>query len=207
VSSGEQYTDQVDTLQLSLFARAWWELIKRECPIDWSEMLPEIAFETPDRRLSPRPQPVLEFLPRLAAQASSCYREILDLLIEAKPGLRFGLTYEEADFGTDFLRQYGWVKMLGPDAYWHSEQLASGFLILGDNITYPQHWHEAEEIYLPICGDCEWYRQDTGWQLRTTGSLIHHASGVRHATRTTGDPMIALYLWRGGDLNQKPDIQ
>jgi len=37
--------------------------------------------------------------------------------------------------------------------------------------------------------------------------MSHHASGVKHAARTIGEPMIALYLWRGGDLNQKSDIQ
>ncbi len=188
-------------------ARAWWNLIKTDCPADWFELLPEIDFDRPDQSLEPQSLPVLQYLPRLLTLAATPYRGIIDKLIQAQPGLRFGQTYSEADFGAGFLLQYGWIKILGPDAYWHSDLLASGFLILGDDVSYPQHWHQAEEIYLPISGNAEWYRQDRGWQIQPVGSVIHHASNIKHGTRTIGEPLIALYLWRGGDLNQKSTIQ
>ena len=108
--------------------------------------------------------------------------------------------------GEAFLQQYGWVKLLGPDGYRHSDQLSGGFLILGDRVTYPQHSHEAEELYLPISGDAEWYCEGQGWQLRPAGTLIHHARGVRHGTRTKGEALVALYLWRGGNLTQKSTL-
>ncbi len=187
--------------------RAWWNLVKSDYPADWLELLPNLDFDQPDQSLEPQSLPVLEFLPRLSSMATTAYRVVIDSLIQAQSNLRFGQTYSEADFGAEFLRQYGWIKMLGPSAYWHSDQVASGFLILGDDVTYPQHWHQAEEIYLPISGNAEWYREDLGWQKQSAGCLIHHASNVKHATRTIGEPMIALYLWRGGDLNQKSDIQ
>ena len=189
-----------------LLARAWWELVNNECPADWTELLAEIDFDNPDQQLEPQSLPVLEYLPRMAA-AKPAYRVIVDAMIRAQAQLRFGQSYSNSDFGTEFLRQYGWIKMLGPEAYWHSDRLASGFLLLGDKVTYPQHWHQAEEIYLPICGDAEWYREDLGWQKQPAGSLIHHASNIRHGTRTTGEPMIALYVWRSGDLNQKASFQ
>jgi len=201
----QQHNNHV--LQLSRLALAWWQLVKSECPAHWYGLMPDLDLHTPERMFTPQSLPVLDYLPRLAAAAAGSYRPVLDRLIEARAGLYFGQTYSESDFGTDFLRQYGWIKLLGPDAYWHSDQLSSGFLILGDENIYPQHWHQAEELYLPISGDAEWYRQDQGWQLRPAGSLIHHASGVKHATRTIGEPMIALYLWRGGNLTQKSLIQ
>jgi len=80
-------------------------------------------------------------------------------------------------------------------------------LILGEQNIYPRHWHEAEELYLPISGNAEWYHQDQGWQRQPAGSLIHHAGGIKHGTRTIGKPMVALYLWRGGNLTQKSLIQ
>ena len=207
MSPGEQSAGDTDTALLSQLASSWQGLVKSDCPADWLELLPELDFDHPDRCLEPQSLPVLEYLPRLSSLATTAYRGIIDGLIQAQSYLRFGQTYSETDFGIEFLRQYGWIKILGPEAYWHSDQLASGFLILGDNVTYPQHWHQAEEIYLPISGNAEWYRQDRGWQKQSAGSLIHHASKVKHATRTIGEPMIALYLWRGGDLNQKSDIQ
>ena len=35
---------------------------------------------------------------------------------------------------------------------------------------------------------------------------IHHASNVSHAMRTGNEPLLALYLWRGGPLAQKSTI-
>jgi len=201
----QQHNNHV--LQLSRLAQAWWQLVKSECPEHWHGLMPDIDPHTPERMFTPQSLPVLDYLPRLAATAAGSYRPVLDRLIEAQAGLYFGQTYSESDFGAEFLHQYGWIKLLGPDAYWHSDQLSSGFLILGDDNIYPQHWHEAEELYLPISGDAEWYQQDQGWQRKPAGSLIHHASGVKHGTRTTGEPMIALYLWRDGNLTQKSLIQ
>ena len=166
-------------------------------------MLPDLNLDEPDRIFEPQSLPVLQYLSRLTSMVPSDYRPVLNALVDVQSGLYFGQTYSESDFGADFLRQYGWVKLLGPDAYWHSDQISSGFLILGDNNTYPQHWHEAEEIYLPISGNAEWYCERGGWQIQPAGKLIHHASGIKHGTRTTGVAMIALYLWRGGNLTQK----
>lgn len=196
-----------NTLPLSAFAEAWWQLLQSNCPDDWCRLLPVIDFNSPDRKLEPGSLPVLQCLPRLAKRAPVIYRTILDRLLDAQAQLHFGQSYSVEDFGEAFLHQYGWIKLLGPDAYWHSDRISSGFLILGDRNTYPQHWHEAEELYVPISGDAEWYREDQGWQLRPAGSLIHHASNVKHGTRTIGEPMIALYLWRGGNLMQKSEIQ
>ncbi len=207
IDTGSIMNSKLDWQFPDLLARAWWNLVKTDCPADWFELLPELDFDRPDRSLEPQSLAVLDYLPRLAFMATAPYRRIIDSLIEAQANLRFGQTYSEADFGAEFLRQYGWIKILGPDAYWHSSQLASGFLILGNDVTYPQHWHEAEEIYLPISGNAEWYREDQGWQRQPVGTVIHHSGGVKHGTRTIGEPLIALYLWRGGDLNQKSSIQ
>lgn len=201
-----QYPKPLDS-QLYGLAQAWWQLVQTECPSGWLDLMPEIDLFRPDRLFEPRSLPVLEFLPRLAAKAANPYRAVLDQIINAQTHLYFGQTYSESDFGTEFLRQYGWVKLLGPDAYWHSDVLSSGFLILGGDNIYPQHWHEAEELYLPISGDAEWYREGQDWQLQPAGRLIHHAGGVKHGIRTIGEPMIALYLWRGGNLIQKSAIQ
>lgn len=196
----------IDIMRLSGFADAWRQLLQSECPQDWCRLLPDIDISSPDRILEPKTLPVLKFLPRLANGAPLPYRGVIDRLIDARDTLHFGQSYSEEDFGEDFLSQYGWIKLLGPDAYWHSERLSSGFLILGDNNTYPQHRHQAEEIYLPISGNAQWYREHDGWQQQPAGTLIHHPGGIKHAMRTQGEPLIALYLWRGGNLVQKSEI-
>ena len=202
----ENQPASVDIMRLSGLADAWRQLLQSECPDDWCRLLPDINIDSPDRLLEPGTLPVLKFLPRLASEAPSTYRQLIDQLINAQDGLYFGQTYSAEDFGQDFLDQYGWIKRLGPDAYWNSDNLSSGFLILGDSNTYPRHRHQAEEIYLPISGNALWYREHDGWREKIAGTLIHHPGGIEHAIRTRGDPLIALYLWRGGNLTQKSEI-
>ena len=69
------------------------------------------------------------------------------------------------------------------------------------DIVYPDHHHVAEEIYIPLTGG---HRMADGRRrvsrIAAAGEVIHHASNVNHAMRTGPEPLLALYLWRGGPL-------
>lgn len=190
----------------SRLALEWLTMLNNWCPDDWLEMLPTINLDKPDRQLFPRSLPVLSFLSQMEKQAPEINQLIIKLLGQLKDYLHFNQTYSITDFGFDFLQQYGWIKFLGPDAYWHSDLLSSGLVLLGNDITYPEHWHEAEELYFPISGIANWYHESYGWQDKPPGEIIHHASNIKHSMRTNGQPLLALYVWRGGDLVQKSDI-
>ena len=45
-----------------------------------------------------------------------------------------------------------------------------------------------------------------GFVRREAGEVIHHPSNVSHAMRTGAEPLLAIYLWRGGPLAQKSVI-
>jgi len=120
--------------------------------------------------------------------------------------LHFNQTYSAEDFGEKFLKQYGWIKFLGPDAYWHSDLLSSGLVLFGDHVTYPKHWHVAEELYFPLSGTAHWHHEKKGGTTIAPCPLINHASHIKHSMRTLGEPMLALYIWRGGNLVQKSNI-
>jgi len=42
-----------------------------------------------------------------------------------------------------------------------------------------------------------WWRSEGPWRSEATGAVIHHASGVPHATRAGEAPLLAIYLWSG----------
>ena len=87
-----------------------------------------------------------------------------------------------------------------------SDAIACGVLILGPDIEYPAHSHEAEELYLPLAGHAWWRSVRSDWRLRAPGAWIHHPSWTTHAMRTRAEPLLAAYVWRAGDLTAKSRI-
>jgi hypothetical protein len=133
------------------------------------------------------------------------------MLAEAAGDLAWRQTYGQADVAAgaieaSFLDRYGWCEVLGPRAASRSDRMACGFLLLGPQTCYPSHRHEPEELYLPLSGSAAWRQRDGDWQQRLPGTLIHHASFEAHAMHTDADPLLALYLWRGGNLHAKASL-
>ena len=112
-------------------------------------------------------------------------------------------TYTSADFGERFLQNYGWSEWIGKRGAFESDAIACGVLLLGPDIEYPAHSHEAEELYLPLAGHAWWRSGQSDWQLRPPGQWIRHPSWTTHAMRTSAEPLLAAYVWRAGDLTAK----
>lgn len=127
----------------------------------------------------------------------------MTLLIARADTLSWRQTYTDAHIYSDFLQRYGWTELIGLRGPVASDRLAAGFLLLGPHTEYPRHRHEAEEIYLPVAGTALWQRGDRPWRRRAPGRPIHHPPWMPHAMRTKAQPLLALYLWRNGDLAQR----
>ncbi|SMH49792.1 dimethylsulfonioproprionate lyase family protein [Mesorhizobium australicum] len=159
------------------------------------------ALELPERTLEEASLPCLDHLDACAASAEGgSGEELARLLAERGQRLRWGQTYTASDFGQDFLDNYGWLELVGTRGHFVDDNVACGFLLLGPGVHYPDHHHEAEEIYIPLTGGALWRKGDGEFAARAAGEIIHHPSHVNHAMRTGDDPLLALYLWRGGPL-------
>ena len=156
-----------------------------------------------ERALAPVSLPCLEFLPRAAAIAGGGAEALAQCLARHAGALRWAQTYTEADFGRGFLDRYGWTELVGTRGHFASDTVAAGFLLLGPGVVYPDHHNVAEEIYVPLTPGTEWRKGDGAFLRRGAGETIHHPSNVSHAMRTGAEPLLALYLWRGGPLAQK----
>jgi hypothetical protein len=120
--------------------------------------------------------------------------------------LEWRQTYSADDFGAAFLERYGWTELIGLRGPIASERIACGFLMLGPGIDYPAHAHEAEELYLPLAGTALWRRDESDFVSRRPGAPIVHRPWEPHAVRTQAEPLLALYVWRGGELAAKSKI-
>jgi hypothetical protein len=165
-----------------------------------------IGWDMPARALEPRALGCLGHLDRIAALAPADARPLARFVADHRDELRWGQTYTAADFGQGFVDNYGWLEVFGTRGHFVNDAVAGGLLMLGPDIVYPDHHHIAEEIYIPLTGGTEWRMGEGGYHVRDAGEVIHHASNVSHAMRTGKEPLMALYLWRGGPLAQKSII-
>lgn len=165
----------------------------------WSEDLPE-------RQLDSASLACLRHLDACAANAEGTSgEEIARLLAERGQRLHWGQTYTADDFGQTFIDNYGWVELVGTRGHFADDRVACGFLLLGPNVHYPDHHHEAEEIYIPLTG-AMWRMGDGDFAYREPGEVIHHRSNVSHAMKTGAEPLLAVYLWRGGPLAARSTV-
>ena len=165
-----------------------------------------IGWEMPARALEPLSLGCLRHLDRAVELAPPDAKPLVRLLAERRKDLRWGQTYSEADFGKEFIDNYGWLEVFGTRGHFVNDEVAAGLLILGPDIVYPDHHHVAEEIYIPLTGGTEWRMGESGFRQREAGEVVHHASNVSHAMRTGKEPLLALYIWRGGPLAAKSTI-
>lgn len=165
-----------------------------------------IDWTMPSRKLAQRRLPCLVHLDRAAEIAGEESRPLARLLRDHAGEFHWGQTYTAADFGENFIDNYGWLEVFGTRGHFSNEKLAGGFLLLGPGIEYPDHHHVAEELYIPLTGGTEWRMDGGPWRRRAAGEVIRHASNVSHAMRTGANPLLAFYLWRGGPLAARSTI-
>ena len=158
------------------------------------------------RPLAPAPLPCLRHLDRACAIAPEEGSRIVRLLAENRNAFHWGRTYAETDFGRHFIDNYGWLELFGTRGHFVDNDMAGGFLILGPYVHYPDHHHVAEEVYIPLTGGTAWRKGDGPYVERPAGVPIHHPSDLNHAMKTGEEPLLALYLWRGGPLDARSTI-
>ena len=85
------------------------------------------------------------------------------------------------------------ARILGPEGLEQRGGLIAGFSLVGPNITYPDHDHPPEEIYLALSGGA-WWNTDTPWHEPGPGRIVHNPPGIRHAMRGTNVPLLAIWF-------------
>ena len=158
------------------------------------------------RRVGKRSVPVVAALRGLSRLAAPRTRELVEGIETLADELDWRQTYGRADFGSRFLENYGFNEWIGRRGAFMSDRVACGVLLLGPDTEYPDHSHEAEELYLPLAGRAFWRSDEADWRLRPPGTWIHHPSWTPHAMRTSQEPLLAAYVWRAGDLTAKSRI-
>jgi hypothetical protein len=96
-----------------------------------------------------------------------------------------------------FLDNYAIVRLAGPSGPLLCENMTAALTLQGPNTLYPPHAHKQEEVYGVLAGTATWQRGAEPWVTREAEEIFLHPGGVRHATRTAGEPLLSLACWTG----------
>ncbi|WP_260003188.1 dimethylsulfonioproprionate lyase family protein [Leisingera caerulea] len=113
-------------------------------------------------------------------------------------------TYTEEEVGAEFLSRYGYFELVGPSGHFQSNEVRAYIAYWGENLYYPWHQHEAEELYYIIAGEALFEAAGMPPQILRAGDTRLHTSNQPHAMTTAGSPVLALVLWRGAGLTGLP---
>ncbi|MEZ5870821.1 MAG: dimethylsulfonioproprionate lyase family protein [Nitratireductor sp.] len=156
-----------------------------------------------ERELPPLPLDPVRHLPGVLAHAGKRELALVEAFLAQGRELNWRRSYTPDDFGQYFFDNYAHVELIGTKGHFISDEIAAGLVLYGPHIQYPDHWHVAEEIYIPMTGNGEWSSGGEPHRVRAAGDFIFHTTNLPHAIRCGQTPMLALWIWRGGDLAQK----
>lgn len=96
-----------------------------------------------------------------------------------------------------FVGHHAFSRIAGPGGLLPAEDFKFGLYLQAPETSYPPHCHHAEEFYLILSGTAQW-GLDLGPEAPIApGGWSHHAPDQWHATRTTAEPLLALWGWLG----------
>jgi hypothetical protein len=169
------------------------------------EWLGRFDWKLSERNLPPRTFSATRHLPGIEVQVGKGEKRLVRTFLDHAPQLHWMQSYTADDFGQHFFDNYAHVELIGTMGHFASSEIAAGLVLYGPQIDYPDHWHVAEEIYIPLTDNGWWSRDRETFAKRKSGEFIFHDSNMPHAMKTDDTAMLALWIWRGGDLAQKGD--
>jgi mannose-6-phosphate isomerase-like protein (cupin superfamily) len=103
--------------------------------------------------------------------------------------------YEDDPTLAEFLDSYAIIRLVSPHGPLQCENMTVALTLQGPNTFYPPHAHKQEEVYGVLAGTATWQRGAEPWVTRAPEAIFLHPGGVRHATRTAGEPLLSLACW------------
>ena len=105
-------------------------------------------------------------------------------------------TYAGTNIGDDFMNRFGCYCAIGSGGAWDSNQMKGYVVTMPPGLHYPWHHHPAEEMYVVLAGEAEFFREGEPMELLREGDTSFHASNQPHAMETRDSPVMCYVTWR-----------
>jgi len=130
-------------------------------------------------------------------------RHLLEMLAPLIAPLHWSYGYPADARWPDLAASIAFAQIVGPSGYQDEDKVQLGLTLMAPGTYYPMHAHPAIELYVVLAGSASWRVAGKPFSLQPPGAFILHPGGVGHAMQTHGEPLLALYFWRG-DLTTWP---
>ena len=67
-----------------------------------------------------------------------------------------------------------------------------GISLVAPGITYPDHHHPPEEVYIVLSGG-EWRQNANPWHAPGVGGIVYNPPNIIHAMRAGDEPLLAIW--------------
>lgn len=149
-----------------------------------------------NREYQPADAAVLRFLPDALAKAPK--HRVLEAIRPVIETLHWQTNRNyEGRFPARFFEREAFTEIIGPNGMFLAEEFRAGLLLMGPELDYPDHNHEASEWYHVLSGTGLWRQAENGFSMRPEHSAIFHPSWQVHAMRCLDEPVLALWSWAG----------
>jgi len=142
--------------------------------------------------VAPKPLDVCRLLPTARANAEAAAPEV-GAVARAFAALEGRLAwYARPSDDVDFRDGHANTFVIGEAGLEDHPGVVIGATLMAPGLTYPDHDHPPEEVYL-VLGAGEWWNTETPWHEPGPGGLVHNPPGILHAMRSGDDPLLAIW--------------
>ena len=148
--------------------------------------------------VEPRLLPVVRHVNAVEPSGDAAVDAVLGEFLLVAPALPWRQTAGYLDvLSRDYLDNYGYVQLLGPNAMVEHPDVRVGIGLWGPHLHYPAHKHEAEELYHILAGEPSFVDPDGESRVTRPGDAVHHAPWQVHSQDFGATPTVLLYCWTG----------
>lgn len=92
----------------------------------------------------------------------------------------------------DFMIGHANAEIIGPRGLERRDDLVVGVTLMRPGITYPDHQHPPEELYI-VLSEGLWRQNDNPWWSPGHGGLVYNPADIVHSMRSLETPLFALW--------------
>ena len=171
-----------------------------ECKEEVSEFC-SLPLSISRQEMSPKHRAASDALQSETKLCSVAFAEFQEKLIAAGPEMHWREVYRKDDntpvgISMDFMERLGVYAIIGETGPFLSKDISVYLVYMPANLTYPWHYHPAEELYFILSGEGMFRRQGYEDRLVSEGDIIIHGSNQPHEMQTYDSPLLSLAIWR-----------